>query len=261
MPSVLPLHGLRVLNPRPAAQAAALTAALQAAGAEVLTLPLLAIEPLPLDAAARACLLDLDQYQATVFISANAARLGLDAVADFWPQWPWQLPAFAVGAVTAEVLAAAGLPVTAPEREDSEGLLALPELQEVAGQRWLLFRGDEGRELLPDTLRLRGARVDVLPLYRRRLPAAAPAQWAEALARQPALPDVVLITSARVWRHWCQLAGDDALRPVLVAVSARVAGELTAAGARQVLCAGGAQTGVWIETLCRWRENDTHGIQ
>lgn len=261
MPSVLPLHGLRVLNPRPAAQAGALTAALQAAGADVLALPLLAIEQLPLDDHARACLLDLDQYQCTVFISANAARLGLDAVADFWPQWPYRLPAFAVGAATRDVLATAGLPVITPAREDSEGLLALPELQEVAGQRWLLFRGDEGRELLPDTLRARGAKVDVLPLYRRRLPDAAVTQWAAITAAAAPLPDVVLITSSRVWQHWRELAGRDALRPLLVAVSARVAAELTAAGASQVLSAGGAQPGAWIEALSRWRENGAHGIQ
>lgn len=258
VPAHLPLRGLRVLNPRPVAQAGALTAALQAAGAEVLALPLLAIEPLPLDDHARACLLDLDQYQATLFISANAARLGLDAVADYWPQWPYQLPAFAVGAATREVLDAAALPVISPGREDSEGLLALPELQDVAGQRWLLFRGDEGRELLPETLRARGARVDLLPLYRRRLPAAAPAQWA---AAQAAPPDVVLITSARVWQHWRELAGDHAPSPLLVAISARVADELRAAGAARVLCAGAAQAGAWIETLCRWRESGTHGIQ
>ncbi len=258
LPQDLPLHGLRVLNPRPAAQAGALTAALQAAGAEVLALPLLAIEPLPLDAPARACLMDLDQYQAVLFVSANAARLGLDAVADYWPQWPYQLPAFAVGAATREVLAAAALPVTAPEREDSEGLLALSALQDVAGQRWLLFRGDEGRELLPETLRARGARVDVLALYRRRLPSAAARQWAAARAGRP---DVVLITSARVWQHWRDLAGDFALSPVLVAVSARVADELRAAGATRVLCAGAARAGAWIETLSRWRESGTHGIQ
>ncbi len=257
LPAELPLRGLRVLNPRPEAQAAALSAALADAGAEVLALPLLAIEPLPLDAAARALLLDLDQYQATLFVSANAARLGLEAVADLWPQWPWQLPAYAVGAATRQVLEAAGLAVISPEREDSEGLLALPELQAVAGQRWLLFRGDEGRELLPDSLRARGARVDIVPLYQRSLPLEAAVQW----SRLPALPDVVLITSSLVWRHWRALAGDAALRPLLVAVSERVAAQLRAVGAQHVLCAGAAQPGAWIDTLCRWRRGDTHGIQ
>lgn len=253
----LPLRGLRILNPRPAGQSAALTAALQAAGAEVVELPLLVVEPLEPDQAGRACLLALDRYDATVFVSANAARLGLEAVAGYWPQWPHQLPAYAVGSATGRLLAEAGLLVTTPEREDSEGLLALPALQDVAGQRWLLFRGDEGRELLPETLRARQAQVDVLPLYRRRLPAEAVDQW----ATQAALPDVVLITSARIWQHWRGLAGDSARCPLLVAVSERVAALLRADGARQVLCADGVAPAAWLAALCRWRGASAHGIQ
>ncbi|MEL0027795.1 MAG: hypothetical protein VW625_03885, partial [Perlucidibaca sp.] len=69
------------------------------------------------------------------------------------------------------------------------------------------------------------------------------------------------ISSARVWRHWQQLAGSSALRPVLVAVSERVATLLREAGARQLLCADGAGPQGWVEALCRWRRAGTHGIQ
>lgn len=251
------LTGLRVLNPRPSTQAGALTAALTQAGAEVIELPLLAIEPLPLTAAARACLLDLDRYQATLFVSANAARLGLDAVAELWPQWPHGLPACAVGRATARILEAAGLTVVVPEREDSEGLLALPDLQSVQGQRWLLLRGDEGRELLPETLRARGAQVDVLPLYRRVLPLTAAAE----LHALPVWPDVVLLTSSLVWRHWQQVAGADWRRPQLIAVSPRLADAVAAEAGHSVLCADGAQPEAWLATLSDWRAGGAHGIQ
>jgi len=170
------LAGLHILNTRPAHQAAELSAALRAAGARVSELPLIAIMPLPLAADDERLLLDLDRYDGVFFVSANAARLGLDAIAGVWPQWPHRLPAYAVGQHTARVLEAAAITATVPDQADSEGLLALPALADVAGRRFLLCRGDTGRELLVDTLRARGARVDVLALYRRVLPPAAPSR-------------------------------------------------------------------------------------
>lgn len=252
-----PLSGLCVLNPRPVAQARALTEALRAAGAEVLALPLLGIVPLPLSAAQERLLLTLDRYDGVICVSANAARLGLDAIAGCWPQWPWRLPLLAVGAATAEVALARGLSVRVPAQADSEGLLALPELADVAGQRWLLLRGDEGRELIPETLRARGAEVDILPLYRRVLPDGARLDWA-ARSRDP---DVVLLSSRAVWRHWQQLADAQALAPLLATVSDRLADEVVAAGASRVLRAAGAGVDDWLVALRRWHCPGAHGIQ
>jgi uroporphyrinogen-III synthase len=52
-------------------------------------------------------------------------------------------------------------------RQNSEALLALPELQVLSDQRVIIFRGCGGREILGDTLMERGARVDYCELYRR----------------------------------------------------------------------------------------------
>ena len=247
---MLDLSGVCVLNPRPARQAQGLTTALTNAGARVIELPLLEIIPLDLSAVMRQQLLDLDRYDAVLFVSANAARLGLAAVADYWPQWPHALPAYAVGPATKALLDDGGLCAIAPEREDSEGLLALPGLTDVAGQRLLLFRGDEGRELLPDTLRSRGAMVDVMPLYTRRLPSDTFSRW-QAYAM---MPDVVLLSSALIWQHWQQVAGSAALQPVLIAVSQRLAGQVRAAGARRVFCSDGATPQAWLNALQQWQD-------
>jgi uroporphyrinogen-III synthase len=53
---------------------------------------------------------------------------------------------------------------------DSEGLLMLPALNEVAGLRIAIFRGESGREVLGDTLRARGAIVEYVDCYRRAAP-------------------------------------------------------------------------------------------
>jgi len=243
------LAGLCVLNPRPARQAYALTSALTDAGADVFELPLLEIIALELSGPAREQVLSLDRYDATIFVSANAARLGLEAIADYWPQWPHALPAYAVGPATKALLDNAGLAAIAPEQEDSEGLLTLPGLTDVDGQRLLLLRGDEGRELLPETLRARGAQVDVLPLYTRRLPSDTLARW-QACSRKP---DVVLLSSALIWQHWQQIAGTAALLPLLVAVSQRLAAQVRAAGAQQVFCSDGATPQAWLHALQQWQ--------
>lgn len=229
------LAGLHVLNTRPAHQAAELSAALRAAGARVSELPLIAIAPRPLRPEDERLLLELDRYDGVIVVSANAARLGLDAIAGCWPQWPWRLRAYAVGAHTAAVLRAAALDVEVPAQADSEGLLALPALQDVAGRRFLLLRGEGGRELLRETLQARGARVDVLELYRRELPAAAAAQWAALAATAP---DVVVLTSPDALHHWQQVAGAAATAPTWLVVSPRMAAAAAAAGARARLATG-----------------------
>ena len=63
-----------------------------------------------------------------------------------------------------------GLAVKYPRQNmSSEGLLALPDLQQVAEQRCLVLRGVGGRELLRDTLTARGALVDSCAMYQRAL--------------------------------------------------------------------------------------------
>lgn len=182
----------RVLVSRPDGQASALIALLRAAGHRPVWVPALVITPLPLSDADRRRLLDLDLYHAVFFVSANAAEQGLTAMADLWPQWPVGLHWLAVGEATAAVIRAANLaPVTPTWGFNSEAVLALPCLAEVAGKRILICRGETGRDWLATRLRERGAEVDVLPLYRRDAnPAFA---W-------PADTATVMVTSVDGWR-------------------------------------------------------------
>lgn len=74
----------------------------------------------------------------------------------------------AVGAGTAAALRRAGASrVHAPARMDSEGLLALPVLRDVAGTDLGLVSAPEGRGVLAPALQARGARVRRADVYVR----------------------------------------------------------------------------------------------
>lgn len=74
----------------------------------------------------------------------------------------------AVGSGTGDALARAGITqVVTPSRMDSEGLLALPCLQDLDGQDVALVTAPQGRDLLANTLRERGARLLRADVYAR----------------------------------------------------------------------------------------------
>jgi uroporphyrinogen-III synthase len=100
----------------------------------------------------------------------------------------------AVGSGTASALRRAGVAgVHAPARMDSEGLLALPELQGLHGRDLGLVSAPAGRDLLATTLAERGARLLRADVYRREpLALAAPAL---ASLRAMSAPACLLLSS------------------------------------------------------------------
>lgn len=201
-----PLAGRTVLVTRPAPQAAALVQGVRSAGGTAFEFPALAIETVAL-AQLAAPLAQLAVADIAIFVSPNAAELGIAAIRA-GGQLPVEVTLFAVGPGTARVLQAQGLgQVVTPagQGQDSEALLALPQLQEVAGKRIVIVRGVGGRALLADTLRARGAQVDFLECYRRTRPAAdsAPllAHW------QSGGIDAVTVASAETLHNLAALLG------------------------------------------------------
>ena len=202
-----PLAGAGILITRPARQAAGLARRIDALGGRPVVFPAIVILP-PADAQALArAHAALSGYDIAVFVSANAVEYG----APDPRRWPAGLAAFAPGPGTAEALADVGIhdarvPATT---FDSDGLLALPELAQLAGKRVLIFRGDGGREQLGDALRARGAQVDYVACYRRAKPRSGASGLAEAFAQHRI--DAVTITSSEGLDNlWALL--DDATR-------------------------------------------------
>lgn len=113
----------------------------------------------------------LDSFDLAVFVSPNAVSKALTVICR-QRAWPPQLPVAVMGQASEREVARFGIAnVIAPRhRHDSEALLALPELQNMAGKRVVILRGDGGRELLGETLAARGAQVELVACYRRGKP-------------------------------------------------------------------------------------------
>ena len=157
----------RVLLIRAEAQAASLATMLTEAGIVCQQQSFLQVKGID-NAAEQAAEITRQTWHGGITVSQHAGMYAdkyLQQQNSLWPQARW----FSVGPSSARATARlAGFPVICPwQVHQSESLLQLPELQQVAGQRWLIIRGNGGRELLADSLRARGAEVHYWQVYQR----------------------------------------------------------------------------------------------
>ena len=200
-PEGRPLAGRTIVVTRPREQAASLLEPLEALGAEVLLVPTIRIEPRPLDDAVAAALRELSSYRLVVFTSANAVRVFAGYLArgtEDGGMPPGPVVA-AVGPATAQALETHGLAChLVPDEFVAEGLADSLEGTDVAGAgaRVLIPCARDARDVLPETLRARGAVVDVLHIY----DTVAAAGLAEPAGRVEAA-DYITFTSASTARR------------------------------------------------------------
>ncbi len=257
----------RVVITRPKAQAEPWAAQLQARGFTAELLELLAICPLVGADQQRAIqnrVLDFDLYQKAIFVSQNAVRYGLEWLDKYWPQLPIGIEYFAVGAATARGLLNEGLAVEDLVQSESgsmtsEALLQSPALQQVAGEKIVIFRGLGGRGHLAEILRERGAQVDYCEVYQRQLPEAAPEQLQLLLNKRQEwqkYTNVMALHSGESLQNLqhliSQLPRDlaELLRQsYLLVPSERVAQLAGQAGFAAVLCATNATDGAMTQAL------------
>jgi uroporphyrinogen III methyltransferase / synthase len=226
-----PLAGRRILVTRPRAQAPALVERLEAAGASVLAVPTIAIEPpeswVPLDRA-----LDrLGDYRWAVFTSANGVLMVRQRLAErgVSPTALSGLRIAAIGPATAEALRACGLgPDVVPEEYIAEGLAARLRALIRAGDRVLLPRAAETRDVLVRELGAMGARVEEVAAYRTG-PAAGASELRAALAEGGV--DMVTFTSSSAVRYFAALFPSGELRPTMAGVAVACIGPVTAEAA------------------------------
>lgn len=236
-------NNARIILTRPAGENERLADQLRETprGLQVMVKPLITVTPLGDDPALRKMVMNLDHYDDLIFISKSAARVGLQLLAQYWPQWPVNLKWYAVGPGTSGVLDAAGISATFPEQPGSEGLLELEGLAAPAGRNILIMRGRGGREHLASMLIDRGASVDYCEAYTRD--PIAYSDW----QIQPG--DCVVLTSGEAVQAFAaQIENRDDL--TVIVVSSRTADIAHREGFSQVMNAGGASDQSLYDAIC-----------
>lgn len=257
------LRDKRILITRPAGRADDLCAAIAAQGGSAVHIPMLDVAPLDpqrdaeIHARTAAQIAALASYRRVIAISVNAVHCGLQQIAAQYDLTA--LPSgvvsgiawYGIGSATITEFARNGIEARGGSLAmSSEALLALPELQTVAGENILILRGVGGRETLAASLRARGATVDYAECYRRVAPQLDSAQTA---SLQMSQFDAVCVNSAETLHNLVQLAKADTLlllqRSALIVPSARVAEEAAGLGFTRVKTALNASTAATLQAL------------
>ena len=214
-----PLFGKRVVVTRARGQASALVRRLRSLGAETVEIPAIEIvDPADGGAALRAAAAGVHGYDWVVFTSANTVERFVPLLRDGRALAGVELAA--IGPGTAEALARFNLAADlVPERFVAESLL---EAFPPGPGRVLLPRAAEARDVLPDGLAAAGWQVDVVEAY--RTVKAAPSAGTLAAARTA---DAITFTSSSTVTSYLELAGSDAVPPIVVCI-----GPITAQTAR-----------------------------
>ncbi len=253
------LHGKRILVTRPAGRADDLCAAIGAQGGEAVHIPLMTVAALDphTDAAVwaktTAQIAALSRYQRVIAISVNAVHYGVNWIATQrgLTTLPGSIAWYGIGAATIAEFARHGISAQGGSAAmSSEALLALPELQSVAGENILILRGIGGRETLAAVLRARGAQVDYAECYRRVAPQLDAAQ--HALLQNESFA-AICVNSAETLHNLAQLFSTDAQvrlqRTALIVPSARVGEAAAALGFSRVVVAVNASTAATLYAL------------
>lgn len=186
---------------------------------------------------------EIHQADIVIAVSQHAVHWVTQTLQNEQVAWPQSTIYVAIGQKTAQLLSkACQHTVHYPELSDSEHLLTLPVLQSIAGKRVVIWRGNGGRELIYQTLSLRGASVEYREMYQRiPLPFASDSALIDWQTQQV---DNVIITSAEQLAFFCsQLspqARDWTSQQRLIVPSQRIADQASQLGFHHIVQAGSA---------------------
>jgi len=166
-----PLSGVGVLVTRPEHQANELCQRIESLGGSTIRFPVLQIDDIDDTTHLHAQIEKLDTFDVAIFISPNAVKKAVNIIQSK-KRWPKSVKIAAVGKTSAKALDSLGLiaDIFPSKRFNSEALLSLQEMQNIAGKNIIIFRGEGGRELLAEKLKERGATVEYAECYKRSRP-------------------------------------------------------------------------------------------
>ena len=204
-----PLSGMRVLVGRARHQASALSAGLQALGAEVIEIPFIEIRKPRSYKAFDAALKHISDYDWLILTSVN----GVDALAQRMKHLRIAAAALehlkiaAIGPATRSAVEKFGLAVAVvPQRYVAESVVESLR-GNVKGKRVLLARAKVARDVIPRELRKVGARVDVVEAYETVIPKSSKVRLQSVMKDLKRRPQVITFTSSSSVRNFVELLG------------------------------------------------------
>ena len=243
---------LRILVTRPQRHQQPLIDALQQQGWFAMGQPLLDICANPNIEQLAQTTHSLLQFEIIIAISDNAVRYTNTWLTQHQLNWPTQARYFAVGKNTADCWQqCANVTARYPESADSEGLIAMAELQAVNNTKILILKGNEGRDLIATSLRQRGADITEISTYQRQ---PIPLNQHETLTKwQQNHINSVIITSGEILSALINVVPNSGrnwlFKLHLIVISQRIAELAKAAGFTNIWIAQGASQSALIQCL------------
>jgi uroporphyrinogen III methyltransferase / synthase len=246
-----PLHGRRVLITRARHQVDPFRRELVDMGAAVVEIPTVEVRPMPTDERVRKAIAGLGRTALVIFASANAVdiffkmlvEIGVDARALHASKL------CAIGQETSEMLQNHGLrPELVTSEYTAEGLAKALEGWEMEGMNVLVPRAEVARDALPSLLAMRGAKVEILPVYQAVCPAPAGAALLRLFGAEGV--DLVTFTSSSTVANFVRAFPEDKLPAMLGDAEIACMGPVTADTARKL--------GLRVDIVAR--EYTTHGL-
>ncbi|MCS6927327.1 MAG: uroporphyrinogen-III C-methyltransferase [Candidatus Binatia bacterium] len=228
-----PLFGRRIVVTRPRTQAQEFVELLEQQGADVVQFPTIETVPLPVYTQLDAALDRISAYHWLIFTSVNGVHYFFDRLRARQQDVRslGSIRIAAIGPATARALQALYLRVDAiPEEYRAEALI--PVLGDVQGQRILLPRAAQAREVLPRDLRALGAQVDEIAVYQTVPPSQANVAELHTLLHTGAI-DCVTFTSSSTVRNFIALFAGDEARMLLSKTTIACIGPVTAETVRE----------------------------
>ncbi len=250
------LHGIGAVITRPDAQAHALAQLVEQAGGMAHVFPTLEIDFVSATSFEKQ-LHEVEAEDLLIFVSANAVRGLFDQLSSTQLASLERAHIAAVGTSTQAALERRGIEVninSVADQQNSEGLMAHADMQDLAGQKVFIVRGQSGRETLAKGLRERGAEIHYIQTYTRRIPQTFDAKG---LMRCLRLPSVrcVMLTSYEAFSNLLELLEADISMlladKTLIVPSDRIAQKIGTSYPLKLIVADNASNAAMLAALSR----------
>ena len=209
------LKGIRVLVTRAQSQSSVFAQRLCKQGADVSEVPLIKIVPPKSWRSLDLAIKNLERYDWVIFTSVNGAQFFAKRFAKLSKKKFPKIKTCAIGPSTASALKKFNIPVTRrAEKYISESVLDL--FKTVRGKNILIVRAKEAREILPQTLKKRGATVSIATAY-QTLKNSSVKNNLNALLTQKI--DCVTFTSASTVRYFFNVLQNKKMKQNIVAAA------------------------------------------